>query len=588
MKMQLTSVFFAAAFLWSLAGLGQVEFKARPSRNKVAKSERFTIQFEVNAHASDFSPPDFSGFRVLSGPSRSTSMQVTNFESSVKTSFSYELMATRTGTLGIGAASIKVEGKTYYSDPVGIIVTEQSETRSDPNDPYAQAAKKAFFRVITNKNAVYQGEPLVASYKLYFSTNVDQPNVLSEPDYTGFYKNNIELKRIETSEEYYRGANFTTGIIRQLVLVPQRSGTIRPGRVELQIPTQVPTNRRDAFGRQYVRTINQTAVEDFPAIKVLPLPDEGRPASFDGAVGDYKMDVSLSRQELTANESVSLKITISGKGNIKLVEAPEPKIPQAFEAFDPEFKEDVNVNASGMYGSKTYQYLLVPRYGGTYKIPEIEFSYFDPGRRSYRTLRSEEMKITVTGGTPQPGATSAPGSNETEQVDFIGKDILFIKTKAGDFDEVGQQFLGSTAFYTALGGMGLALAGMLAFFFMKTNRASDQQRLKSKKAGKVARKHLSQAKKALDKGQDEEFYLALSSALWGYFADKFAIPQSRLNKDIIRDTLLARGVETQTADEVLEIMNRAEMARFTSAKGEGTAHDYEETARLLTKIEDRV
>ncbi|MDZ7845382.1 MAG: BatD family protein [Owenweeksia sp.] len=262
---------------------------------------------------------------------------------------------------------------------------------------------------------MYQGEPLVASYKLYFTnTKVTRPTIIEEPNFTGFYRKKLKIDRIPTSKENYRGEQYNTGIFDQMVLIPQQSGNLRPGEVQAQIPTQLPTNQTDIFGRRVTRTINQTAAENFPSIEVRPLPERGKPSGFGGAVGDYNFSVTLSRNELSANESITLTVKVSGTGNIKLIEAPEPEIPSAFEAFDPEYEENIRVNAAGMSGTKTYRYLLVPRYGGTYKIPELKFSYFDPRLERYLTLQSEELEVTVTGGTPQPGQPQS-GVNTPER-----------------------------------------------------------------------------------------------------------------------------------------------------------------------------
>ena len=572
--------------LWS-----QVEFKAAINRAQIGKSERFQLSFTVNAEGERFQPPELNDFKVLSGPNRSTSMRIINFERSVENTYSYVLMPREAGTFTIGRASIRVEGKTYYTEPLSIKVTEQSPRSNDPNDPYARAGKQAFFRVISSKTRVYQGEPFVASYKLYFSTGVSRPEVINEPDFTGFYKNPLEINRISTRTETYRGRNYNTGIIRQLVLIPQQTGSLSPGSIDLRIPTEIPTNRRDIFGRRISRTVVQSASEEFPKIEVLPLPDRGKPTGFSGAVGQFDLKVSVSRKELSADESLTLRVSISGKGNVKLVDAPEPEIPSAFEAYDPKYSENIRVDASGMSGSKTYEYLLIPRYGGTYKIPELQFSYFDPDRRRYRTVSSPPIEVSVTGGRAQP-ESDKPEAGLTyqgkEKVDFINEDILFIKTDASTLEKSSGTFLGSGSFFGWIVGLLALLIAVVVVYVIRRKRHSDQLLIKSRKAGKKARKQLAQAKKALSANKQEEFYAALSSALWGYFADKFHLPQSKLSKEKIVEILKDKNLPEKLRNELMEIMNRAEMARYTSVADSKPQEEYELATRLLTEVENEL
>lgn len=575
--------------LGGYAAKGQVEFTARANRSQIGKSERFQLTFTVNAEGERFQAPDLNNFRILSGPNRSTSMRIINFERSVENSYSYVLMPRNSGVFTIGPASIRVDGETYFTEPLTVKVTEQSPSGAVANDPYARAEQSAFFRVIASKTRVYQGEPIIASYKLYFSTGVSRPQIVNEPSFTGFYKIPLDINRISTANETYQGVNYNTGIIRQLVLIPQQTGDLKPGPVDLKIPTEIPTGQRDIFGRPVSRTLVQSASQEFPKIEVLPLPERGKPASFNGAVGNFNLDVSVSRTELTADESLTLRVRLSGKGNVKLVDAPEPEIPSAFEAYDPKYSEDIAVNAAGMSGSKTYEYLLIPRYDGTYKIPEIPFSYFDPDLKQYRTIKSRPMEVSVQGSQP-PEASEVPKAGVNyqgkEKVDFINEDILFIKTDASDLRETGKKFYGSTTFFSWLIGLVMAWAAMVAFFVIRKRRAKDQILLKSRRAGRKARKHLAKARKSLGSNDREEFYSALSSALWGYFSDKFHIPGSKLSKELILEKLKEKQVNETTINAMAEIMNRAEMARYTSLEGNYPEEDYKLAAGLLTEVEN--
>ncbi len=578
----------AILLAFTLPAEAQVKFTANASQTELGRNEAFKVQFVINGHGSNFKAPSFSGFTVEQGPSRYVESQFINGRGSVKLSFTYVLRPNKTGNLTIGPAKIELGGKEYSTNPITVKVSEKSPRANDPNDPYTIAARSAFVKTSVNKSTVYIGEPLVATDKLYFNTSINQPRLQKDADFAGFYKADVDLKAKSATTENYKGQSFKTAIIGQKVLIPQKSGTLKPGSIELMIPTLVPTNQRNIFGQRVSQTINQTSISEFPPIKVKELPEEGKPSGFDGAVGNYKFKVEVSRNEINASESVTLKVHLSGSGNIKLIKPPKPVVPNAFELYDPELRERSQIDGSGMSGSKTYEYLLIPRYGGTYKIPPMSFSYFDPRRERYETITSEELKITVTGGAAQPAGEGGLTASETEKVGFIGKDILFIKTDPGHFTKRGESFLGSTLFYTVLGVGGISFAGMLAYFFLFFNKKKDYRAERSLKASKLARKHLAEAKKELDKNNKDAFYLALTSALWGYFSDKFSIPNSKLTKELIEEKLLQKNLSPETTTNLMEMMNRAEMARFTSTDNFDAAKDYEDTALLITQIDKEV
>jgi len=578
-----------ALICFSTYGWSQVSFTAKANRTVVGKNQEFSVEFRINSRGKNFKAPSFENFRVLGGPNTSFSSYMDNSGIRQTASYSFVLRPVREGTYTIGSATIQVEGQTYRTKPLTITVTNESQQSSDPDDPYNKAAENVFVKVLTNKTTLYQGEPLVASYKVFFDTDIDNPELLEEPNYTGFYRENIELKRIPTRKESYNGKQYTSGVIRQLVLIPQRSGKIRPGKIEFKIPTVIPSGRRDFFGRMMGKKINLNTSEDFPTLEVKPLPLSNQPSNFSGAVGNYTLDVSLSRTDVSADESVTLKIKVSGSGNIKLVDIPEPEIPNAFEAYDPKYSENISINASGMKGSKTFEYLLIPRYNGSYKIPAINFSYFDPNEESYKSLRSEEFTINVTGGTNQ---ANQPGGQvpaaEKENVDFINEDILFIKTDIGNLRKKGKVFYGSGLFYGLLLGIAGVLIAMLVYYFTVYNRQEDIVRSKQQKASKLARKHLSQARKELSSNRKEAFYAALSSALWGYFSDKLNIPLSKMTKEAIMDKLHQKGVDKEFIEKVTDIMNRAELARFTSVSDSNPETDFRETTLVITDIEKQL
>ena len=566
----------------------QIDFSASVNSTTVAVDERFTVEFSVNVRGQNFTPPNFNGFQVLGGPNTSMSTYMDNTGTRFKMSYGYTLIARSKGTYTIAPAFIKHDGKTYKTEPLTITVTDKKPVQE--NSPEGRARKNVYFKPLVSKRSVYQGEPIYARYKVFFRNEIGNPQLIKEPEFTGFYKEEVDQDRITTESEVINGERFNTASIRELVLIPQKSGNQKPGAVEMTIPTSVPTGRYDFFGRAIGRRVDLELKESFPVIKVKPLPLSGKPAIFSGAVGNFDFEARLSQSNITTDESVTLTLELKGTGNIKLATLPEVEFPAAFEVFDPEREESSRVGSFGMRGQKKVEYLLVPRYSGTYKIGPISFSFFNPKTGRYQTLTSQTFEITVTGGqAPPPGvADGSPTSSEKEAVKFIGKDILFIKTELPQWQSTNSTFLGSTLFYALFSGL-LALAlGLIAWYRWQNRAGQNPGALRQQKAAKMARKHLASAKKALKTQNADAFYQALASALWGYFGNKLGMPPSQLSKENIAENLRKLGVQEDTLQKALDTLNAAEMARYTSAGGQNPQEDYEATANLLTEIEKQV
>jgi hypothetical protein len=580
-----------ALFILTLApfwAMAQVDFAARVNSRQVAAGEMFAVEYSVNVKGQNFKPPRFNGFEMLAGPSTSMSTYMDNTGMRFKMSYTYTLRARSKGSFTIGPAFINYEGKTYKTNALDIEVLE--EKAPAPDSPEAQAKKNVFFKPLLSKSTVYQGEPIFGHYKLYFRNDIGNPQLTEEPNFTGFYKEDILQKRITTQKENYDNQSYTTADIRQMVLIPQKSGTLNLGEVVMEVPASLPTGRYDIFGRPIGRTVNLNLKESFPTLTVKPLPLAGQPQDFSGAVGNFQFEASLSQNEITTDESVTLRLDLKGTGNIKLASLPKVDFPNAFEVFDPERKESSSVGTYGMRGSKILEYLLVPRYSGTYKIGPIRFSYFNPTTQRYQTISSPVFEVTVTGGQAPPQGAEGAGiaQGEKEAVKFIGKDILFIKTNADNWRPLGNQFLGSVPFYVLLGAIGLLFLGLLAFYKIRSAQGKNQSLRRSQKASKMARKHLTEAKKALKTQNADSFYTAIAAALWGYLGDKLGIAPSQMSKELIEEKLNERGLEPVLVTETLNRLNQAEMARYTGTAAKNLKEDYQATAALLTQIEKQV
>lgn len=566
--------------LVSFSSLAQVSFTVGVASKNVEQGQRFAIEFKVNQKGESFRAPDFNGFRVLGGPNTSVSTYMDNSGTRFNLTYSYVLQANNLGKFTIGPAYIKVEGKTYRTESLEIKVSEKREQAAK------EESKDLIFKGLVSQQSVYQGEPIYARYRLYFRTEIGQHSFREEPSFKGFYRENIEQKSIETSEEYINGLRYIAADLQRMVLIPQQTGDLQAGNIGLTVPIRKNSGRRDIFGFPITRTENVELNAEFPTIEVKPLPDKGKPTNFSGAVGRYDFKVSLSDTEISTDESISLRIELSGTGNIKLADLPQPEFPQAFEVFDPEIKERSTVGAYGMRGSKVIEYLLVPRYGGTYKIEPIEFSYFNPQSKRYEIIRSEAFTVTVKGGqiSPATGQTKM-GSNEKEEVNFISQEILFIKTKAGRWLKSEDGLWLSSRFWLILFLLGLSNLAIYFFWTKENNKRANPGALREQKAAKKAAKRLKSAKKALDQNQPSEFYLALLEALWGYFADKLKMPAHEQSRERLQEELVKRGLPTETQERLIKIIEQAEMARYTKATMTTAQNDYQEARAMLTKIE---
>lgn len=569
----------------ALPALAQVNFRASVSKNKVAKGENFTVEFKLNAEGSNFKAPNFNGFRVMAGPSLSTTSFVDNRGMRYEASFSYVLRANSEGARIIGPAYIKVDGEVYKTEPIKITVTK--ERPPDPNSPEAKARKAVKLKIQVSKTEVYRGEPLYARYRLYFRNDIGRYQIGETPDYAGFYRKRIERDRIETESEMLEGKRYTAGNIEEMVLIPQRGGEIRPGNLTMDIPVGVRTGRYTVFGRPDVRTIQLELATAFPTIKVKELPSVNKPTDFSGAVGQFEFVAELDKDELSTDESLTLKFQLKGEGNIRLVDLPKAKLPKAFEVFDPERKERIRTGSFGMRGEKSAEYLMVPRYAGEYKIGPFRFTYFDPDKEEYITIESPQYLVKVSGDQQAPEGYdgNAPAATTKEKVDFIGEEMLFIKTEAERWRKHETAFLGSRVYQLILSILGLATAAILIAFIWLRRRAKNWQGIRQQKASREALKTLARAKKELKAGEAIAFYQALLKALQDYFQVKLNLPASAMSKENLDRSLAERDVDEDLRKQVIELTNRAEMARYAGAKLSDSNEDYRLATKLLTRLD---
>jgi hypothetical protein len=574
------SILFITLILQSFLLLAQTSFTASVNKNKVGVNEQFSLTFTVNGNGDRFAAPNLSNFSILAGPSTSSSTTIINGKMSQENSYTYYLRAKKVGIFTIGPAYITVDGKEYRTKNLSIQVLKSSPKSTSNHTPEAKAKENVFLELdLTNPNP-YVGEQIVATYKLYFSQEIRSPELLEQPSYTGFWHEDYDLgDNYPVKEEIRNGKKFQVAILKKLVLIPQRSGKLPIAGMDLDVPVAIPTNQRDFFGRRRSRMINIICSTGDKVINVKNLPSEGKPSNFSGAVGAFEFTTKLDRDSIQTNESASLSMRISGTGNLRMIELPEFDIPNDIEAYEPKYKESLKLKSQGLNGYKRVEYLLIPRNKGAYKINSASFSYFNPKKKKYITIESPSYTLNVNGDSNGNSNAVVVNNITKEDVSFIGKDILYIKTSIKNIKNTKELFFGSTSFLILLGlPILLALISLLIVVLVRKSIID----IKSWKKGSASQ----QVSKQLLKLQNEK-YAGIESSLQLFFFEKWQLDRAHFNKESIREILLKNGVNETLILELDEIIKTCEMTRFTSQQNNQNADDLiKRVIRLIEKLDN--
>lgn len=578
----------------------EVVFQASVSNGVVEAGASFRLSFSVNAKADNFVPPDLNAFAVLSGPNMSTSssVQIINgrMTQSVSYTYNYVLQAVQEGSFTIGPASIDVDKKTYNTDEVPVTVVQGSgqQQKVTPVPPAATtvpgfSAEDLFIRVLVDRKEVFQGEHLVATVKLFSKLDISGIEKINFPSFTGFLQQEIEIPPLRfLNREVVNGQVYSTGMIKQLVLIPQRSGELIIDQVSIDCQIRQRVRRStgslfDDFFDSY-QTVVQTATSEPQTIRVKPLPS-GAPSSFRGLVGSYIMEASVDREKLPANEAVTLKLKITGKGNLRLMDPPPVSFPPDFEVYDPRVTQNISHSVSGSSGAKTFDYLVIPRSAGRYRIPPVEISYFDPAAVRYVRLSSEEFIVDVSRPETEDAGQVISGWGK-EQLQLLGKDIRFIRTTNIRWQPAGINLLTRAWFYLMylLGFVLFAVVFALRIRHVRRNRNLGMVR--NRRANKIAVRRLKLAAAALKRNEKDVFYEEVLKACWGYLSDKLNIPLSSLGRDIAIEQLMDRGVEETVISRFFETIDTCELARYAPAgEQDGLPRMYRDVQRQISKLE---
>ena len=581
-----------------------VVFKAQaPSQVIVGKP--FQLTYTVNQRSKDLRAPEFSDFDVLAGPytSTSSSMSFVNGRrtASYEQTYTYTMMAQKTGTFTIGPATVKVDGELVQSNGVRIQVLPDDEGQHSRQTGSSSqtSSDNLFVRTIATKTRVHEQEALMISYKLYFA-NVDVAqltNNIKLPEFTGFMKQQLDQGEIQTELEHYNGRNYQTALLYRFILYPQHAGDIKidPASFETIIRVQTQQRVRSIFDDFFGSYTNVTRTLTAPGvtIHVTPLPS-GKPSGFSGAVGKFNLTSSISQTELQANEAVTIKLDITGAGNMKLIKTPAIDWPEGFEPYDPKVSNNFNTSTSGVSGTKSIEYLAIPRSAGEYTIPAVRFSYFDIDDKAYKTLSTPEYTIRVkrsgSEAQQQSGVTSDNGAvyyAQKEDIKQLGTDIRYIDTKPLQIRNHKSRITNYNHIWLFYVVPLLIAVTLLIVLRKQIKEAADSTRMRYKRANKVAQKRLKTAAAALKANDKDAFYAAIEQAAWTYLSDRLAIPTAELNKDNIAQLLDSKGVSDALIGEVKEVLSTAEFARYAPSTDHAMDELYTATTNLINHLEDQ-
>ncbi len=571
--------------------VAQVKFEANVSKNTLGLNERVRIEFSMNEDGDNFVPPNFeaSGFRVVGGPSQSISESWVNGRGSFQKTYSYVLLPLKKGNLVIKQAIIEINGQIYKTLPVKITVTNAVNQPNDANDPATVRADNNLYLVADiSKTNPYVNEPITVVYKLYFSYNIGITNwqELNKPKYKDFWSQNIDVKQLVAEEGMFKGERYRYVVLRKTVLYPQKAGKLVIEPLSLDIDCQVPRGRPNFFGQVQLVDDSKRVSAGSKVIDVKPLPEAGKPANFTGAVGKFNFSVLPSKTTLKNGESLDLDIKVTGIGNLKLFNLPKPVVPSELEMYDPEHSENVSTPLSGMTGSISDRYTIIPQSKGNFPIKGLEFSYFDLSTGSYKTIASPNIMLNVLDGPGVVNSNVNSADATSKTVATPSKSFAFIKQKTELESIESDDFLGSGLFYGLLFLPFLLIPILIIFKKRKDTQDADVIGNKTKRANALAKKYLSEAKKQIN--NKEPFYIALEKALHNFLKAKLNIETSEMSKDKITEILLSRNANLETVKEFITLTESCELARYAPSTSTIIHQDYDKAVEIISSLEKQI
>ncbi|MFL5763351.1 MAG: BatD family protein [Bacteroidia bacterium] len=577
------------------------------SKNKVAAGEAFQITIALDANGGGLKIAGINDFDIYQGPYQSTNMQIINGVMSQSASYTYVIAAKKEGKFTLGPATMIVGNNTLTSNAVSIEVSKAAAgatspgNQSNPNTATQEATTPSsedigdnlFARTTVSKTKAYQGEQITVVQKVYSRYQFRGFEDIKFPDYTGFFSHDVPIGQMQITNETLDGVTYYVIEIKRSYIFAQHSGKLEIPPVTAQCVVRKKSNRRprtiieQMFGGGY-EDVEYTVKSKPVPVEIIPLPEEGKPENFSGAVGEFTFKAELNKEKMKANEGADLFVTINGKGNIKLVEAPKVTFPDDFKKYDVKTKENINVGANSVSGTKTFDYFFNPRHEGDYVIDQISFNYFDPVKKQYVVLPNPDFKLHVDKGDGEQAVVFGNSSNQSD-VKVLGNDIRYIKKDLGKLEGKNEYFFNSFLFWTLVSSP--VIAFFLCLFLRRKNieQNKDLVAVKSRKATKMAKKRLALAEKHIRTGNKEAFYIEIFRSLYGYISDKLNIPVADLNKEHITEKLRSRSVNDNTIAKLVTTLDSCEYAHYAPGAASGDLqHIYNSTVELITDIEDEI
>tara|TARA_B110000259_G_C14034029_1_gene408191 strand:- start:9914 stop:11686 length:1773 start_codon:yes stop_codon:yes gene_type:complete len=567
-----------------------VSFITEVSKKKLGVNENVRVDFKMNKDGDNFEAPSFDGFRVVGGPNQSVSNMWINGKRTFSKTYSYFITPIKKGSYSIGQAKIEIDSKIYKTIPVKITVSESVTINKDPNDASYVANENLHLVAEISNIKPYLNQGFSVVYKLYFSPQINVTNVgeIESPEFNNFWSNNIKIPRLQIERGSFKGESYNYVIWKKIVLYPQKSGKLNILPLSLDVSVDVPTNKRDFFGNRIYTQLSKTVTAGKREINVSDLP-ENAPENFSGAVGEFEVELTSTKTELNASESLQATLKVTGKGNLKLFSLPNLEVPSSLEKYDPEYKENVKTNIAGMSGNIANTYTLVPQFKGKYPIASVEFVYFNPKSKSYETIFSKEILINVLEGPSsysQNNIDLKSSNSITNEISNSKNEFKFIKTKAGLTLLKKSNFIYSMTFYLLLLFPVSLIILVLLFFKSKKHSLSEIKDYKSRRANNLAKKYLLESKNSLEK--KDVFYIALEKALHNFLKSKFLIETSEFNKVKITRLLSEKNIKKESIELFINLIENCEFARFTPASDVAVNNDYKNAVKVISEIDKQI
>ncbi|MBT6224383.1 MAG: protein BatD [Cryomorphaceae bacterium] len=556
----------------------QVKFDVSVSKSKLGLNERFRVDFVMNQNGDNFSPPKFENFQIIGGPNQSIKTSYVNGERNFSKTYSYFLKPLKKGRLKISQASIEIDNEIYKSLPIEVLITDSVKQPSDAVTQYYND-DDIELRALISKGSPFLNEPITVVYKLYYKApiNISDARETETPKFKDFWSQIIKIPQLKVQREVYKGQNYNVVEWRKVVLYPQRVGELEISPLSLNLVLDVPTDKRDFFGNVIYDQTTQLISTGMRRINVKNLPTQGKPDSFSGAVGEFEFDVILNKNSLRATESFQAELKVKGSGNLKLFDLPNILVPNSMELFDPEREELINTNLSGMSGSISKLFTIIPRFQGNFPIEEVEFSYFNPETEKYKILKSPRLTIDVYDGP----ALSNKITNDNSNIITSDDSFRFIKIK-GNLREIKNDiFFESKLFYALVTSPFAILLSLLALTIYRRNRkeSSDELiRIEERQINKM----IESAKDSI--GDKILFYDKIEKAIIKSLIVKFSIRMESLNKDKIEQIGEEKGLSRNDITLIIRLIENCEKARYSQSSDSIMNKDLEYARKSIYAI----